>query len=231
MKILMESARQWHPDGYFLTVVDTLGKAMAGSDENAQQAASAFTLLQARLRAELGGSVLALHHSGHSDGKRARGSSLFGADPDVSLRIDRKNKDMTVALTMLKQKDAAEWTLPRYVKLAEILVSELTTLVAVRTDKVAKKVSDKKEVEDSFVIYVLDTVVAEILKANPMHSWKQQDLADAVAMDKRISLPSHKLARYTLRQVRELNGTVSNRCYDPTRAPKAGQWRWREEEL
>ena len=63
-------------------MLDTVGRAMQGVNENAQEHASNFTRLVDRLRHELGATVLALHHTGHETSTRARGSSVFGADAD-----------------------------------------------------------------------------------------------------------------------------------------------------
>lgn len=112
-------ALHMQPDGYDLVVIDTVGRAMQGVNENAQEHASAFTALAERIQRDLGAAVLALHHSGHEAKGRARGSSVFGADVDTLLRLDRDQKSLSVTLHMDKQKDAAEWEAPRALHLVE----------------------------------------------------------------------------------------------------------------
>lgn len=103
------------PEGFSLVVIDTVGRAMQGTDENSQKDASSFTAMIERFQKSpdaelpgLGAAVLALHHTGH-DMKRARGSSVFGADVDTELFVERDGKSFNATLDMRKQKDAAEW--------------------------------------------------------------------------------------------------------------------------
>lgn len=222
----IKEALRRHPDGYYLTFVDTLGKSMAGTDENAQQSASAFTLLAQRLHTELGGSVVALHHSGHSDKERARGSSLFPADTDTQVRVDRPNKAMTVSLAMTKQKEAPEWAKPKYAKLSETLVGDSTTLVVVKPDKRDTQGAGELIKADASFLTVLDRALEELLRSNPTHSWTQGDLAEALAMNPKIDVPSKSLQDIHLKRLREDSNTMANRCYDPMRSPRAGRWRW-----
>ncbi|MEK9724839.1 MAG: AAA family ATPase, partial [Rhodospirillaceae bacterium] len=62
----IEAALKASPDGYRLVVLDTISRAMQGMDENSQKDASAFTKLAERLRRDLGCTVLAVHHTGHT---------------------------------------------------------------------------------------------------------------------------------------------------------------------
>lgn len=107
------------PEPFRLVVIDTVGRAMQGVNENAQEHASAFTAAVELIQKELGCAVLAIHHSGH-DGSRARGSSVFGADVDTLLIAEREGKAKMLTLTMAKQKDAAEWEKPRAIGLSEV---------------------------------------------------------------------------------------------------------------
>ena len=225
MLAFIKEALRRHPEGYALTFVDTVGKSLAGADENAQQAASAFTLLVDRLRGELGGSVVVAHHSGKDSGRGARGSSLFFADPDMQVELVRKNKSMTVALTMHKQKDSPEWAKPKYVRLMETLVGTSSSLVVVRGQP---EEEDAAGGDGDLFMHVLDRVVEEILRANPSRSWTHVDLAEACAMDKRIEVPSKTLNNNHLIRLREDSETVANGCYDPLRNRSLGRWRWRE---
>jgi hypothetical protein len=97
------------PDGYKLVIIDTVGRSMQGVNENAQEHASAFTNLVQAIQKRLGASVLALHHVGHGDTSRARGSSVFGADADTIIKLERQDDKDLLSMEMVKQKDAAEW--------------------------------------------------------------------------------------------------------------------------
>ena len=221
-----------HPDGYFLTVNDTVGRSMAGADENTQQAASAFTMLTQRLRAGLGGSVLALHHSGHKNEERAIGSSVFGRDSDTLVRVDREGKAHTISLTMTNQKEAAEWPKPRRATLAKTILIEgsefMETLVVIKPSEAVEAEAENNEMPLKLFYELLDKVLADKLSANPTHTWTQEDLSTVIAMDERISI-GYKTVTTRLKSLRENNDTVANRCYDAMRSPGAGRWLWRGE--
>ena len=114
---------------YKLTVIDTLGRSMQGVTEDKQENASLFTGLVNEIQHWLGGTVLAIHHSGHSE-KRARGSSVFQADPDTIIGIEKSVDNRLVNLTMDKQKDDEQWRKPKLMALEKINLSvDLTSLV------------------------------------------------------------------------------------------------------
>ena len=146
-----------HPDGYKLVVLDTVGRAMQGENENSQEHASAFTRLVQRLIRELGCTVLALHHSGHAETARLRGSSVFGADADTMIRLDR-NDPYLVEMVMTKQKDAEEWKGSKLVKLQVVrLDPETDSLVVVMPTKDDKPRKNLDELVDRelTVYYIL----------------------------------------------------------------------------
>lgn len=131
-----QGALDRHPGGYKLCVIDTVGRSMQGLNENAQQDASAFTQLVEYLQRALSCdgvpcAVLALHHVGHNEDSRERGSSVFGADADTRIRLERPGKSYLIKMQVVKQKDAAEWDESRAVKLEEIQLSPGVTSLAV----------------------------------------------------------------------------------------------------
>ena len=127
LQALVKEALRRHPGGYGLTVIDTLGRAMAGGDENSQRDAAAMTQLVRRLSSELGGSVLALHHSGVAKDDRLRGSSVFSADADTLVRAARRGKEFIVSLRMDKQKDGPEWKKEKRLKIVKVELGESWT--------------------------------------------------------------------------------------------------------
>jgi hypothetical protein len=219
---------------YACVGIDTVGKSMMGMNENAQQDASGFTQLVQRLSYELGSddqpcAVLGLHHTGHGETGRARGSSVFGADADTILRIDRDQKSMVVSLHMNKQKDAAEWEAPKAVKLQEVELDYInpdngkpmktTSLVAVMPDKseVAKAKQSKaaaKDEEDPTVLEIIEKAVLDRLAANPLKSWSTRQLAEAIATDERVNIGSDALRRRHLKLIREDKQRQAHRMYD-----------------
>ena len=226
----VQEALRRHPGGYRLFVTDTLEKAMAGADENSQRDAAMYTELMRRLRMELGGSDMTLHHSGAADDRRSRGSTVFPGSADTVLRTSRRGKDLQVSLHMTKQKDAPEWETEKRLRLVKVLLApENSTLAAAPapapTAEEAKATADRALGREEVVLGVLDDAVRAILSANPTKCWTQKDLAEAVAMREDVSLDSKVLASTYLIRVRERKGTFASGAYDPHRNRNAGRWR------
>lgn len=182
-----EGAKEMYPNGYRLVVLDTVGRAMQGLNENAQENASAFTQLVQEIQFYTGATVLALHHTGH-DGKtsRPRGSSVFGADVDAMFSLERKDKSLSVLFSNPKQKDAPEHD-PVVIKLVEAPVDGVKTLVASAVSKKEAKEAkeDKKAAaeNDEDLMKRLDNAALNMLKKIPGRVWSGRELANAMAMD------------------------------------------------
>lgn len=87
-------------------IIDTLPRALAPGDENSSQdVGEAIRRLDA-LRHENPGLVIVLvHHSGHADKERARGSSALRAAVDAEFRITRDSRIGTIVMACSKLKD------------------------------------------------------------------------------------------------------------------------------
>ncbi len=219
-----------HPGGYRLGVIDTVGRSTAGENENDQRVASAFTNLMHRLRSELGGSMLGVHHSGHQEDHRARGSSVFGADPDTIVRAERWGPSL-VKLTMAKQKDAPEWEEPRWAALRTVALEDGQTSLAVarpRPEELPRE-RDSGEIRDAALDESVDREIAAVLRDNPERRWTQGALAAAVAYQEAVDVPVKKLVGEFLPRLRNAPGTAARRCFDPLANQAGGQWRWRGE--
>ncbi len=126
-----------------LVVVDTLHRNMGSGDENSAEDFAAFLAnIDRAIREPLGCAVLLVHHSGHADKTRSRGSSAIRAalDAEFSLTMDG---DTLRKLECTKQKDSeppeALTLEARSVALPEPWVDEetgepLTSLVLVPTE-------------------------------------------------------------------------------------------------
>lgn len=93
-------------EGVALIVVDTLNRNFAGN-ENSAEDMSAFVRGCDRLREVTGATVLVVHHKGHGEGDRGRGSSVLDAAADTIIFCTRDEDRLTIKCT--KQKDAAEF--------------------------------------------------------------------------------------------------------------------------
>jgi len=191
----IEAALAMNPEGYRLVILDTVGRAMAGLNENSQQDASLYTKMVETILHELSDSVLGLHHSGHGTEGRARGSSVFGADIDFEFVLERKDKEHVIRLKNTKQKDAQEWERPKVVQLIE----KSDSLVAVapskqleeKTNAAAEQKKEKKErakADDAIDLGVIRQAAYEFLKTAPGKEFSGAHLAISIAADPRITL-------------------------------------------
>ena len=86
-----------------LIVVDTLHRNMTGDENSAQDMGAYFNAVD-ELRTRYGATVLTVHHSGHNEAQRARGSSSIRAAMDAELCVEVKGD--TRLLSCSKMKDA-----------------------------------------------------------------------------------------------------------------------------
>lgn len=88
-----------------LVVVDTLSQTFRGEENSAQDVAAYFAELGNRFRALWRCTVLVIHHSGHSQTERPRGSSAFQANTSFLLGAFRDEKEMLATLTCAHMKE------------------------------------------------------------------------------------------------------------------------------
>jgi hypothetical protein len=178
----INAAKGMH-ETYKLVVVDTVGRSMQSLNENSQEHASTFTKLVERLQRELSGAVLGLHHTGHEAKDRARGSSVFGADADTVLRLDREAKERTVSMAMLKQKDGPEWEQPKVLKLSEVLLhpgaSSLAVAPASAADIQRAQAATVSRDETPAAQDMNTRFILAALRSIPAKKWSNTELAVA----------------------------------------------------
>lgn len=133
----IEGVDQFVPKGenIELLVIDTIGRAMQGLNENSAEDVSKFTRMIERIQRELECAVLCLAHTG-KDGS-PRGSTVFLADADTGLLLDRdaESKPMFTDISMIKQKDYEEWQAPRRVHVEKVELGDMGTSLAIAQPK------------------------------------------------------------------------------------------------
>jgi AAA domain len=82
--LLIETLREFKPD---IIVTDTLNAYFGGGDENSTQDMSRWCAAVRYLRDELGCAVVVIHHTGHGDAGRERGSIVLRASADVLIQV------------------------------------------------------------------------------------------------------------------------------------------------
>ena len=77
-------------------IIDTLAKATSGMDENSAKDMGRIIDQTRRIQEETGATVILVHHTGHSDTNRERGSSSLAGAVDSSILV--KNGKMSAPL-------------------------------------------------------------------------------------------------------------------------------------
>ena len=104
-----------------LIIVDTLARALpSGGDENSAKDVGAFINLVDRIRDRFQCVLLILHHVGHVEPNRARGSSALRAAMDVELRVSYQSGIRSIVWSKLK--DSPEEPRPSPFVLEQVLL-------------------------------------------------------------------------------------------------------------
>jgi hypothetical protein len=90
---VVEQLREFAPE---IVVTDTLNVYFGGGDENTTMDMTAFCAAVRYLRDELGCSVVIIHHTGHGDSGRERGSIVLRATVDVLIQIAKDAHDKSL---------------------------------------------------------------------------------------------------------------------------------------
>ena len=88
-----------------LIIVDTLARNFGPGDENATKDMSNFVAALDRLKGRHGCTLILVHHTGHTDKDRGRGSAALKAALDAEFRVEKTEDIITFINT--KMKDAA----------------------------------------------------------------------------------------------------------------------------
>ena len=86
-----------------LIIIDTLHRNFGAGDENSAKDFGIFLDHITRLIRALGSSVLIVHHSGHSDSDRGRGSSSIRGGMDVEYKATKSKEVVTMTCTKAKE--------------------------------------------------------------------------------------------------------------------------------
>lgn len=89
-------------------VIDTVARAMAGLDENSATDMSKFVTACDKLRTHYNATLIVVHHSGHAESGRARGSSALRAAVDWEIQVARQTDGLRLSCT--KAKDSEPFT-------------------------------------------------------------------------------------------------------------------------
>ena len=142
----LDAARERAGFSIGLTVIDTVSRALAGADENGQEAMGAFVKACDAIRNHAGGAVLGVHHSGKDKDRGMRGSTVLLGACDAVFQLEKL--EGAVALKTEKQKDAEQpgtiYLTLEAISWATGLQEEQTTLVPVA--RASAPVEDREEI-------------------------------------------------------------------------------------
>jgi hypothetical protein len=115
---VIEQLRDFSPH---IIVADTLNAFFGGGSENDTEAMTGFVGAVRRLRDELGCSVYVVHHTGHGDQTRERGSIVLRASADVLVHIAKDgNGTGNVAFQVIDSRDLEPMETPLALKLRQV---------------------------------------------------------------------------------------------------------------
>ena len=136
-----------------LIILDTLARCFGAADENQTKDMNAFINACDQLKQETGATVLVVHHTGHSDQERARGSSALNAALDFEFRAQRDpviDTMITLSGTKSKEEHALE---PRAYSLQPVFLyqdsdgDKVESLVMASTGQEANEPESEPEFE------------------------------------------------------------------------------------
>lgn len=100
------AANYGHPK---LVVIDTLARNFGNGNENQTEDMSAFiAIVDCHIRIPFNCCVLIVHHTGHSDKDRARGSIALKAAADSEYHIEKREENVTMTTTKMKDAETLE---------------------------------------------------------------------------------------------------------------------------
>ena len=88
-----------------LIVIDTLHRNFGAGDENSSKDFAQFLNNIDRQLKPCGATILVIHHSGHGDKERGRGSSAIRAAMDFEYKVEKKQADKKLCFSNTKMKD------------------------------------------------------------------------------------------------------------------------------
>ena len=124
-----------------LIIVDTLARNFGPGDENATKDMSNFVAAMDRLKGRHGCTLILVHHTGHSDKDRGRGSAALKAALDVEFRVEKADDMITLINT--KMKDAAP-PLEMYFRLETVVLDPAIDGAVVTSAALIKEEQDRQ---------------------------------------------------------------------------------------
>lgn len=108
-----------------LVVVDTLARAMAGTEENSAKDAGILVGNCQTISEKTGACVMLIHHTGKDESRGMRGSSNLPASADTEIELERPSETENVRIAKLgKQRDAPDYCELFHYELAAVTLGQ-----------------------------------------------------------------------------------------------------------
>ena len=184
-----------------LIIVDTLSRSMPGLDENLAGDMTKVVRNVDRFREELDAAVLVVHHSGKTNTRTERGSSVLKGAADCAISLTQK--DSVVTMSCEKQRNASPFEDIKLKLQIVKLPDDQESAVITRSDRPSDQVTATKLTEN-------ENQILEAMRANPSLT-KPADIASAT------DIPARTLSRWlgalAEKGLVEPRGRTSNRTY------------------
>jgi len=160
-----------------MIVLDTLDRTIMGDDSNGEDI-SLYLNVCDKLREEFNCTVMIVHHVGHQNTERARGSTRLRGRLDCEYRVESWG-DNKLVLTATKMKDAEEPEPMSFMKVSyELETADGGFTSSLALDYTPDKPQDKKDPE-----YIKEVIMDQIRTVSAFGEAARNDLKEAVALE------------------------------------------------
>lgn len=144
-------------------IVDTLSQTYDGDENSATEMADWLRVIGTELRDVFNATVLVIHHTGHSNTERPRGSSAITANADFLYGCFRDEQQMLATLECVKQKDGdkiepATFTLTKQVLGKDEDGDEISSLSAAHADSAQAVLESARKTRSGSLMRLLEAV-------------------------------------------------------------------------
>lgn len=124
-----------------LMIIDTVARHMGGKDENNAQDMGDLVKIADRLKQIYQCAIMLVHHTGHNNQDRARGSTAFKGALDTEILV-KPQGDHDLLVSCEKQKDGPEFDQMQFVKVS---IEPAVVLQQVEISRYKTKLSDGEQ--------------------------------------------------------------------------------------
>jgi hypothetical protein len=193
-----------------LIIIDTLARNFGSGDENSTKDMNDFVSAIDKLKANFPNCVvLIVHHCGHGEKQRARGSMALKAALDCEYRVEKT--DETLTLTCTKMKDAVEPS-PAFFEFRDVqLGDDAQSAVLIQTDAPERREKQPSKTQrlalDTFIEAAakLGMFTGEEFTGLHLDEWQASFLASHTGDNMDSKKRAFRRARQDLVTARQLN--------------------------